>query len=124
MGAAQRAGYSRGYAQFEQKLYEQVLKVHKAILAQNRGFERGFEQGIAGTALLPCTPKAAGREGADLQRRGLTKNQAGYDLRRNWGEKNAIAKVAGGDEDARYITWADNGKVVRRAWAQARPALG
>ena len=36
MGAAQRAGNSRGYAQFEQKLYEQVLKIHKAILAQNR----------------------------------------------------------------------------------------
>jgi hypothetical protein len=36
MRAAQRAGNSRGYAQFEQKLYEQVLKVHKAILAQNR----------------------------------------------------------------------------------------
>jgi len=35
MGAAQRAGNSRGYAQFEQKLYEQVLEVHKAILAQN-----------------------------------------------------------------------------------------
>jgi hypothetical protein len=35
MGAAQRAGNSRGYAQFEQKLYEQVLKVHKDILAQN-----------------------------------------------------------------------------------------
>jgi hypothetical protein len=35
MGAAQRAGNSRGYAQFEQKLYEQILKVHKAILAQN-----------------------------------------------------------------------------------------
>jgi hypothetical protein len=36
MGAAQCAGNGRGYAQFEQKLYEQVLKVHKAILAQNR----------------------------------------------------------------------------------------
>lgn len=38
MGASQRAGNSRGYAQFEQKLYEQILKVHKDILAQN---ERG-----------------------------------------------------------------------------------
>ena len=37
MGAAQRAGNGRDYAQFEQKLYKQILKVHKAILAQNRG---------------------------------------------------------------------------------------
>jgi len=36
MGAAKRAGNSRGYAQFEQKLYEQILKIHKAILSQIR----------------------------------------------------------------------------------------
>ena len=33
MGAAQRAGNSRGYAQFEQKLYQQILKVHRTIVS-------------------------------------------------------------------------------------------
>jgi hypothetical protein len=36
MRAAQRAGNSGGYTQLEKKLYEQVLKVHRAILSQNR----------------------------------------------------------------------------------------
>jgi hypothetical protein len=36
MGTAQCAGNSRCDAQFEQKLYEQVLKIHNAILAQIR----------------------------------------------------------------------------------------
>jgi hypothetical protein len=33
MGAAQRAGNSRGYAQFEQKLYQQILEVHRTIVS-------------------------------------------------------------------------------------------
>src|SRR5579871_92051 len=76
MGAAQRAGNSRGYAQFEQKLYEQILKVHKLFLHRTGALERVF----AGAALLRCVTETSGREGADILRRGLALNQLGHDF--------------------------------------------
>src|SRR6185312_6467248 len=42
MRTAQRAGNSRGYAQFEQKLYEQILKVHKLLLHRKGAVKTQF----------------------------------------------------------------------------------
>src|SRR5205807_5591706 len=64
------------------------------------------------------------REGTDIERSGAALDKIGHDLCRYWGKKDAITKMAGGDESARNIGWSQDGQIVRRAGAQARPALG
>src|ERR1700730_12648445 len=76
-----------------------------------------------GAALLPGATKAGRREGADVHRGGTASNQIGHDLGSNWGKKDAVAKVASGNKDPGGIGWADDGQIVRRAGAEARPAL-
>src|SRR6478736_8052273 len=74
--------------------------------------------------LLLCGRKAVRREGAYIDRRGPALDKVGHDLGRYWGKKDAITKVAGGNEDARNIRWSEDGQIVRGAGAQACPTLG
>src|SRR5690242_13925815 len=55
--------------------------------------------GLRAEDLLECTAKAGRRERSDIERRGAAFDQIGHDFSGDRGKKNAVAKVAAGNED-------------------------
>src|SRR5260221_7883231 len=78
---------------------------------------------FAGAASPSGAKKAVRREGADVHRGGTASNQVSHDLGSDWGQKDAVTKVASGDKNAGGIGWPEYGQVIWRARAQSRPAV-
>ena len=78
---------------------------------------------FAGAALPFAAKEAVRREGADVHRGATASNQIGHDLGSDWGQKDAIAKVAAGDKNAGGTGWPDDGQIVGCAGTESRPAV-
>src|SRR5882724_456754 len=78
---------------------------------------------FAGAALPSGAKKALHRESADVHRGGTASNQVGHDLGGDWGQKDAVTKMAGGDKNTGGIGWPNDGQVVGCAGTESRPAV-
>src|SRR5689334_16372683 len=72
-------------------------------------------RGLRAADLLQFTREAGRRERSDRERRRAAFDQVGHDFSGDRRQKDAVAKMAAGNQDTRRLRGAENGQAVGRA---------